>query len=137
MTEMLKSVFELLGSVGRAVTSLLQHVDKGLQSGSSLDEIHIPLLEHAVKSKDHGNRRKVVALMQWLLKASEFRKSLGDSLAAIIGASQWDNRVKLGWCVVVRELVELGSLLYDVSPASSGIYCLVIIFMISSSYSAL
>jgi hypothetical protein len=46
MTEMLKSVFELLGSVGRAVTSLLQHVDKGLQSGSSLDEIHIPLLEH-------------------------------------------------------------------------------------------
>jgi hypothetical protein len=91
----------------------------------------------AVKSKDHGNRRKVVALMQWLLKASEFRKSLGDSLAAIIGASQWDNRVKLGWCVVVRELVELGSLLYDVSPASSGIYCLVIIFMISSSYSAL
>jgi hypothetical protein len=73
----------------------------------------------AVKSKDHGNRRKVVALMQWLLKASEFRKSLGDSLAAIIGASQWDNRVKLGWCVVVRELVELGSLLYDVSPASS------------------
>lgn len=108
------------GSVGRAVTSLLQHVDKGLQSGSSLDEIHVPLLEHAVKSKDHGNRRKVVALMQWLLKASEFRKSLGDSLAAIIGASQWDNRVKLGWCVVVRELVELGSLLYDVSPASSG-----------------
>ncbi|CAM6037629.1 unnamed protein product [Sphagnum compactum] len=125
------------GSVGRAVTSLLQHVDKGLQSGSSLDEIHVPLLEHAVKSKDHGNRRKVVALMQWLLKASEFRKSLGDSLAAIIGASQWDNRVKLGWCVVVRELVELGSLLYDVSPASAGIYCLIIIFMISSSYSAL
>jgi hypothetical protein len=46
MTEMLKSVFDLLGSVGRAVTSLLQHVDKGLQSGSSLDEIHVPLLEH-------------------------------------------------------------------------------------------
>jgi len=66
----------------------------------------------AVKSKDHGNRRKIVGVFRWLFAGTKHGPSLASSLASIAGSSKVDHRVQLGWCVVVRELVEKEAVLY-------------------------
>lgn len=70
----------------------------------------------AVKSKVHGNRRKVVGTFRWLFAGTKHGLLLATSLASIAGTSKVDHRVKLGWCVVVRELVEKEPVLYRSLP---------------------
>jgi hypothetical protein len=66
----------------------------------------------AVKSKDHGNRRKIVCIFRWLFAKTDLVGPLAKSLASIAVTSQENHRVKLGWCVIVRELMEKEALLY-------------------------
>lgn len=70
----------------------------------------------AVKSKDHGNRRKIVGAFRWLFAGTKHGQLLASSLASIAGSSTVDHRVKLGWCIVVRELVEKEAVLYRSLP---------------------
>jgi hypothetical protein len=72
----------------------------------------------AVKSKDHGNRRKVVGVVRWLFAGTKHGLLLSKTLASIAWSFKVDHRVKLGWCVVVRELVEKEPLLYRSLPNS-------------------
>lgn len=77
-----------------------------------LSEFHCPSqFLQAVKSKDHGNRRKIVCIFRWLFAKMNLVSPLAKSLASVAMTSQ-ENRVKLGWCVIVRELIEKEALLY-------------------------
>ncbi|XP_024393430.1 uncharacterized protein [Physcomitrium patens] len=104
------------GSVGRALISLLGHVENGLTSGGSLEQMFCPMLEHMVKSKDQGNRKKIVGIFRWTFAETKHGLLLATSLAAIVGSLKVDHRVKLGWCILVRELVEREFVLYRSSP---------------------
>lgn len=78
-----------------------------------LSEFHCPsYFLQAVKSKDHGNRRKIVCIFRWLFAKTNLVGPLAKSLASIVVTSQENHRVKLGWCVIVRELMEKEALLY-------------------------
>ncbi|KAG0590274.1 hypothetical protein KC19_1G086500 [Ceratodon purpureus] len=104
------------GSIGRTLTALLEHVESRLSTNASLDQMHIPMLEHAVKSKDHGNRKKVVGIFRWLFSRTKYGLLLATSLTSMAGSPKVDHRVKLGCCVVIRELVEKEPVLYRSLP---------------------
>jgi len=71
----------------------------------------------AVKSKDHSNRRKIVGVFRWLFAETKHGQLLASSLASIAGSLKADHRVQLGWCVVVRELIEKEAALYRSLPS--------------------
>lgn len=70
----------------------------------------------AVKSKDHGNRKKVVGIFRWLFSRTKYGLLLATSLTSMAGSPKVDHRVKLGCCVVIRELVEKEPVLYRSLP---------------------
>lgn len=69
-----------------------------------------------VKSKDQGNRKKIVGIFRWTFAETKHGLLLATSLAAIVGSLKVDHHVKLGWCILVRELVEREFVLYRSSP---------------------
>eukprot|EP00249_Psilotum_nudum_P023153 c28762_g1_i1 orf=79-3576(+) len=92
--------------VGRAALMLLRHVEMAVCKGGTLEPIFVTLLEHVVKSKSRSNCRQVTVLLQWLLKNEGLGTAVTDSFADVLEGNQGNNRVKLGWCVVVSELVQ-------------------------------
>lgn len=60
----------------------------------------------AVKSKEHSNRKRSVCILQSALESDEVGVIAASSLATIIATQEFNNRVKLGWCVIVREVVQ-------------------------------
>lgn len=53
-------------------------------------------------------------MFRWLFAESKHRQHLASSLASIAESATVDHRVKLGCCVVIRELVEKEAILYRV-----------------------
>ncbi|BBN09380.1 hypothetical protein MPTK1_4g19310 [Marchantia polymorpha subsp. ruderalis] len=102
----LKSSSRPKSSVGKAALSLMDHVLDMHSSGSSVEQIFVPVLEHAVKSKEHSNRKRSVCILQSALESDEVGVIAASSLATIIATQEFNNRVKLGWCVIVREVVQ-------------------------------
>ncbi|KAG6556390.1 hypothetical protein Mapa_002333 [Marchantia paleacea] len=102
----LKSRSRPKSAVGKAALALIDHVVDTNSSGSSVEQIFVPVLEHVVKSKEHSNRKRSVCILQSVLESDEVGVIAASSLAAIIATQELHNRVKLGWCVIVREVVQ-------------------------------
>ncbi|CAM6127208.1 unnamed protein product [Calypogeia fissa] len=94
------------GSVGKAAVGLIQHVKGRVSGGLSLEHTYVPILEHAVKSKDSSYRKRSVILLRWLLENRDVRVAVASTFETVIGATPGNNRVKLGWCVLMREVVQ-------------------------------
>lgn len=94
------------GSISRALAALLQHANFAVQRGTSLNKLLVPLLEHTIKSRDRSNRKQVVSIMDWLLQKVSICIAIVDGFVAILQSKQVDHRIKLGWCVVVRDLLQ-------------------------------
>lgn len=62
-------------------------------------------MSQAVKFKGLQNRKQVLNLLQWLSQSEEVFMVLADSLEKILLETD-DHHIILGWCIVVRELVE-------------------------------
>lgn len=62
-----------------------------------------------MKSKEHSNRTRAICILKLLLESEEVGVLPASKLAAIAWTDQTNNRVKLGWCIVVREIVQAWS----------------------------
>ncbi|KAH9302150.1 hypothetical protein KI387_013733, partial [Taxus chinensis] len=92
-------------SLDQSLTVLRKHVEEIVQRNEPLDQVLVPLLEHAVKFRGLRNRKQVLVLLQWLSQSEEVFIALVGSLEKIL-LERGDNHIILGWCIVVRELVE-------------------------------
>ncbi|KAL2631187.1 hypothetical protein R1flu_015873 [Riccia fluitans] len=111
------------GSVGQAALALINHVMGTNSTHTSVEQIFVPILEHAVKSKDHNYRKRAVSILAFLLEKEEVGEKAAGELAAVAWRHQTNNRVKLGWCVVVREIVQAWSgQAYPESPLHSAAF---------------
>ncbi|KAL3689061.1 hypothetical protein R1sor_015370 [Riccia sorocarpa] len=102
----LKSRLQPKGSVGQAASALINHVIDMNSSHTGAEQIFLPILEHAVKSKDHSYRKRAVCTLQILLEREEVGEKAAGELASVAWKHQTNNRVKLGWCIVIREIVQ-------------------------------
>ncbi|KAJ7535726.1 hypothetical protein O6H91_12G043800 [Diphasiastrum complanatum] len=124
---------------GRAAASLLHYIMDSIRKEASLEYICVPLLQQVVKSKDRKNRKHVKSLFEWLFQQhSEVGVALAKSLSLIIGEPQCEKRVKLGWCIVVRDLVQIT---FDSEETSRkgklGVFSLEALMIIANSVSHL
>eukprot|EP01018_Ginkgo_biloba_P032849 Gb_14493 [translate_table: standard] len=104
------------GSLDQSVASLQKHVEETVHRNESLDQLLVPMLEHVVKVKALRNRKQVVILLQWLCQSEEVCVALAYSFKKIIMERE-DHRIVLGWCVMVRELVEKGIVTHETFDA--------------------
>ncbi|MCO5556930.1 hypothetical protein L7F22_010485 [Adiantum nelumboides] len=94
------------GPVTRALAALEQHAKIELKKVSNLRKLLEPLLEHVAKSRDRNNRKQVTSIINWLSHDEYVGLSLVDGLVAILESSPANTRIQLGWCIVVRELLQ-------------------------------
>lgn len=100
-----RSHHEQRGTLNEAVTALGKHAEEMVKRNEPLDQMLLPLLQHVVKFKGMQNRKKVVLLLQWLSQNEDTFTVLADGLEKLLVEND-DHHIVLGWCVVVRELIE-------------------------------
>ncbi|XP_008442244.1 uncharacterized protein LOC103486160 isoform X1 [Cucumis melo] len=99
-----------LDSIHQSLWFLHQYVKDAVQNHVSLDEILIPMIEHALRLKDKNWKRggQVLVLLNWLFLDELTFQTLIKNIADIIVRKD-DRYVALGWCILVRSLVEFES----------------------------
>ncbi|CAK9319331.1 unnamed protein product [Citrullus colocynthis] len=105
-----------LDSLDQSLWFLHQYVKDAVQNHASLDEILIPMLEHTLRFKDKNWQRggQVMVLLNWLFLDELIFRTLIKNLADIIVRKD-DRYVALGWCILVRSLVEFESVPCELS----------------------
>lgn len=94
------------GSINRALAALLQHANIEVKKESDLNKLLVPLLEHVVKSRDRSNRKQVISIMVWLFQDVYIGMYVVERFVAILQSRQVNDRARLGWCLVVRDLLQ-------------------------------
>ncbi|XP_038882126.1 uncharacterized protein LOC120073376 isoform X2 [Benincasa hispida] len=99
-----------LDSLDQSLWFLHQYVGDAVQNHASLDEILVPIIEHTLRFKDKNWKRggQVMVLLNWLFLDELIFQTLIKNLADIIVRKD-DRYVALGWCILVRSLVEYES----------------------------
>ncbi|RDY02152.1 hypothetical protein CR513_14431, partial [Mucuna pruriens] len=72
---------------------------------SSLDQVLLPIIDNALKSK-HGDQAMV--LLNWLFQDELLFQPVAEALAGVV-AGKHDRYLLLGWCLLLRNLVEYES----------------------------
>jgi hypothetical protein len=106
------------GALDESVTALGKHAKEIVNRNESLDQMLLPLLQHVVKFKGMKNRKKVVLLLQCLSRNEDTFTVLADGLEKILVEND-DHHIVLGWCIVVRELIEKGAMAGELFDAGA------------------
>ncbi|PON49241.1 Coatomer beta subunit [Parasponia andersonii] len=98
------------GSLEEALWFLHKYVKDAAEKDVSLDDIVVPMLENSLRSRDvkqsHGGQSMI--LINWLFQDVILFQALARNLAKII-ATKDDHFIALGWCTLVRGLVDYES----------------------------
>ncbi|KAL2320785.1 hypothetical protein Fmac_029754 [Flemingia macrophylla] len=81
------------------------YVTDAATNNSSLDQVLLPIIDNALKSK-HGDQAMV--LLNWLFQDALLFQPVAEALAAVV-AGKHDRYLLLGWCLLLRNLVEYES----------------------------
>uniref|UniRef100_A0A6J1DCN8 Uncharacterized protein LOC111019538 n=1 Tax=Momordica charantia TaxID=3673 RepID=A0A6J1DCN8_MOMCH len=105
-----------LDSLDESLWFLHNYVRDAAQNHASFDEILVPMIEHSLRFKDRNWKRggQVMVLLNWLFLEELIFQPLIKNLADII-ARKDDRYVALGWCILVRSLVEYESVASEFS----------------------
>ncbi|XP_022967683.1 uncharacterized protein LOC111467138 [Cucurbita maxima] len=105
-----------LDSLDQSLWFLHKYVRDAVQNHASLDEILVAMIEHTLRFKDKNWKRggQVMVLLNWLFLDELTFQSLIKNLADIIVRKD-DRYVALGWCILVRSLVEFESVPSELS----------------------
>ncbi|KAA8517047.1 hypothetical protein F0562_017135 [Nyssa sinensis] len=96
----------LLGvSLEQSLWFLHKYIGDAAESSSSLDQILVPIIEHSLKHKESKHGNQALILLNWLFQDELLFQALAANLAGIILRKD-DHYVALGWCTLVRGLVE-------------------------------
>ncbi|KAJ8638025.1 hypothetical protein MRB53_012292 [Persea americana] len=78
-----------------------------IDKGEPLDQILIPLIENSVKSKSSKHSKQVLMLLTWLFQDELVFQHLSSALLEIIVRKE-DRYIALGWCTLIRGLLDHG-----------------------------
>lgn len=81
------------------------YVREAAQREESLDEILVPITQHSLKHKESKHGNQAMILFNWLFQDEIIFRALATNLAGIIRRKE-DRYIALGWCILVRGLVE-------------------------------
>ncbi|PON91698.1 Coatomer beta subunit [Trema orientale] len=98
------------GSLEETLWFLHKYVKDAAEKDESLDDVIVPILENSLRSRDvkqsHGGQSMI--LINWLFQDVILFQALARNLAKII-ATKDDHFIALGWCTLVRGLVDYES----------------------------
>ncbi|KAF3442571.1 hypothetical protein FNV43_RR16487 [Rhamnella rubrinervis] len=96
-----------LGSLEESLWFLHKYVRDAAEKEESLDDILIPMLQNSLRYKDvkHSHGCQSMLLLNWLFQDEFIFQAIAANLAKIIGTKD-DRFIALGWCTLVRGLVE-------------------------------
>ncbi|OWM67223.1 hypothetical protein CDL15_Pgr000675 [Punica granatum] len=97
-----------LGSLEESLWFLYKYVQETAERMEQMDQIIIPMVEHSLRSKESKHGGQVLILLSWLFQDEFIFQSLMRDLVNIISRKE-DRYIALGWCTLVRELVEYES----------------------------
>ncbi|KAF2307855.1 hypothetical protein GH714_032638 [Hevea brasiliensis] len=94
-----------LGSLEDSLWFLHKFVKDGAERDQKLDDILIPIIQHSLRSKDSKHGGQALILINWLFQDEFLFQAVARSLADIL-ARKDDRYIALGWCILIRSLVE-------------------------------
>ncbi|XP_044468283.1 uncharacterized protein LOC123197869 isoform X1 [Mangifera indica] len=97
-----------LGSIDESLWFLYKYVRDVVHREETLDEVLVPMIEHSLRSKGSKHGDQALILLNWLFKDEHLFQVLAMNLSNIIMRKD-DRYISLGWCILVRSLLENGS----------------------------
>lgn len=96
------------GSLDESLLFLHKYVKDAAERKERLDQILVPMFEHSLRSKESRHGGQILILLDWLVQDEFLFQYFMQSLADIISRKE-DHYVSLGWCTLVRGLLECES----------------------------
>ncbi|XP_024012800.1 uncharacterized protein LOC18019860 isoform X2 [Eutrema salsugineum] len=93
------------GSVDEALWFLHKCVRDAAEREEAMDEILVPIIEHTLRFKDAKHSNPAMILLNWLFKDELLFQAVSRNLSEIISRNE-DRFLALGWCLLIRRLVE-------------------------------
>uniref|UniRef100_A0A2N9IX14 Uncharacterized protein n=1 Tax=Fagus sylvatica TaxID=28930 RepID=A0A2N9IX14_FAGSY len=95
-----RTTSSLLASLEDSLCFLHKYVNDAAEDKEAFDQILVPIIEHSWK-----NGRQAMILVNWLFQDDLLFRALATNLANIIIRKD-DRYIALGWCILVRNLLE-------------------------------
>ncbi|KAJ4706438.1 putative ARM repeat superfamily protein [Melia azedarach] len=94
-----------LGSMDESLWFLYKYVRDAAERDEILDEVLVPMIEHSLRSKESKHGGQTIILLDWFFKDELLFQAVATNLANIITRKD-DRYITLGWCTLVRTLLE-------------------------------
>ncbi|XP_054775738.1 uncharacterized protein LOC129284315 isoform X2 [Prosopis cineraria] len=94
-----------MGSLEDSLWFLHKYVSDAAEKEDSFDQVLVPMIENALKSKDSKHGGQAMILINWLFQDELLFEPLTNGLASIVTRKN-DRYLLVGWCVIVRALVD-------------------------------
>ncbi|KAI6696746.1 hypothetical protein NL676_016865 [Syzygium grande] len=98
----------LAGSLDESLLFLRQYVKDAAERKERLDQVLVPMFEHSLRSKESRHSGQILILLDWLVQDEFLFQYFMVNLADIISRKE-DRYISLGWCTLVRGLLEFES----------------------------
>ncbi|KAK9290938.1 hypothetical protein L1049_009118 [Liquidambar formosana] len=92
-------------SLDESLWCLHKYVRDAAEKDEPLDQILVPMIEHSLKFKGVKHSGQAMILLNWLFQDELLFKALTKNLAKIL-LNKEDRYIALGWCTLVRGLIE-------------------------------
>ncbi|KAI3891549.1 hypothetical protein MKX03_033096 [Papaver bracteatum] len=93
------------GSLEEPLCVLKKYVRDAVEKQESLDQILVPMIENSLTWKDARRSNQVLILLNWLFEDELLIEAVAADLVTIIKRKD-DRYIALGWCTLIRALVE-------------------------------
>ncbi|CAL1385061.1 unnamed protein product [Linum trigynum] len=94
-----------LGSLEEQLVFLHTYVKDAAEKDEKLDDVLIPIIQHSLANKDLKRGGQALVLINWLFQDEFVFQAVAKNMVDVIKAKD-DRFICLGWCVLVRSLVE-------------------------------
>ncbi|XP_071717853.1 uncharacterized protein [Rutidosis leptorrhynchoides] len=106
---------QLTLSLENSLRILHKFVRDGAETEQPVDEILIPIIEHSLRSKDMKYKNQEMIILNWLFQDEVLFEVLSQNFCDILMRKE-DHHVALGWCILVRRLID-----YDVTMSQLSV----------------
>ncbi|CAA7060609.1 unnamed protein product [Microthlaspi erraticum] len=93
------------GSVDEALWFLEKCVRDAAERNEAMGEVLVPIIEHTLRFQDSKHGNPAMILLNWLFQDEIRFQAISRNLSKIISRNE-DKFLALGWCLLVRGLVE-------------------------------
>ncbi|CAK7342514.1 unnamed protein product [Dovyalis caffra] len=94
-----------LGSLEDSLWFLHKYVKDAIERHENLDQILFPIIQHCLRNVNWKHGGQAMIIMNWLFQDEFVFEAVAADLANIIMRKE-DRYLALGWCILVRGLVE-------------------------------